>query len=52
MTRQAVDIDAIMVGMGAALGSVGGFVCGRSYVMDHQVRDVIVAGVKWLVTSS
>lgn len=30
------DIDAIIVSMGTAIGSIGGFCCGRSYVMDHQ----------------
>eukprot|EP00040_Diaphanoeca_grandis_P025055 m.138379 g.138379 ORF g.138379 m.138379 type:complete len:521 (-) comp29989_c0_seq1:143-1705(-) len=29
-------IDAIAAGMGTALGSIGGFACGRSYVIDHQ----------------
>lgn len=29
-------IDAMAASMGNALGSIGGFVCGRSYVIDHQ----------------
>lgn len=29
-------IDAIAASMGNALASIGGFVCGRSYLIDHQ----------------
>eukprot|EP00055_Hartaetosiga_balthica_P009504 m.37990 g.37990 ORF g.37990 m.37990 type:complete len:480 (+) comp6771_c0_seq3:445-1884(+) len=30
------DVDVIAVSMGASLGSVGGFCCGRRFVIDHQ----------------
>lgn len=30
------DVDAIAVCMGTSLASIGGFVCGSSYVIDHQ----------------
>ena len=34
---QPVDVDIISVSMGTALGSIGGFCAGRSFVIDHQL---------------
>lgn len=34
---QIDDIDLISANMENALASVGGFCCGRSFVVDHQV---------------
>eukprot|EP00053_Salpingoeca_punica_P010525 m.94676 g.94676 ORF g.94676 m.94676 type:complete len:472 (+) comp15417_c0_seq1:107-1522(+) len=32
----STDIDIIMGSLETSLGSIGGFACGRSYVIDHQ----------------
>lgn len=36
---QINDIDLISANMENAVASIGGFCCGRSFVIDHQVRD-------------
>lgn len=33
---QVEDVDMICVSLGMSLGSIGGFCCGRSFVVDHQ----------------
>lgn len=35
---QIDDIDLISANMENAVASIGGFCCGRSFVIDHQVR--------------
>ncbi|EGD77288.1 hypothetical protein PTSG_08381 [Salpingoeca rosetta] len=30
------DVDMVCVSLGMSLGSIGGFCCGRSFVVDHQ----------------
>lgn len=37
---QIDDIDLISANMENALASVGGFCCGRSFVVDHQVMPL------------
>ena len=41
-TLQIDDIDLISANMENAVASVGGFCCGRSFVIDHQVKTIIV----------
>lgn len=36
------DIDLISANMENSLASIGGFCCGRSFVIDHQVRYLIL----------
>lgn len=35
---QIDDIDLISANMENAVASIGGFCCGRSFVIDHQVN--------------
>lgn len=35
---QIDDIDLISANMENAMASIGGFCCGRSFVIDHQVH--------------
>lgn len=34
------DIDLISANMENAVASIGGFCCGRSFVIDHQVNKI------------
>ena len=38
---QVDDVDMICANLENAIGSIGGFCCGRSFVIDHQVCDCI-----------
>lgn len=39
---QIDDIDLISANMENAMASIGGFCCGRSFVIDHQVKKINV----------
>lgn len=39
---QIDDIDLISANMENAMASIGGFCCGRSFVIDHQVKQINV----------
>lgn len=39
---QIDDIDLISANMENAVASIGGFCCGRSFVIDHQVNTTSV----------
>lgn len=41
-TMQIDDIDLISANMENAVASIGGFCCGRSFVIDHQVNRMRV----------
>ena len=38
--RQVDEIDLIAGSLENAIASVGGFSCGKAYVIDHQVRGI------------
>ena len=38
---QVDDVDMICANLENAIGSIGGFCCGRSFVIDHQVCECI-----------
>lgn len=46
---QIDDIDLISANMENAVASIGGFCCGRSFVIDHQVNT---CGIKIVYCSS
>lgn len=39
------DIDLISANMENAVASIGGFCCGRSFVIDHQVNKIGFSGL-------
>lgn len=39
LNMQIDDIDLISANMENAVASIGGFCCGRSFVIDHQVKS-------------
>lgn len=39
------DIDLISANMENSLASIGGFCCGRSFIIDHQVSQESLCGV-------
>lgn len=41
---QIDDIDLISANMENAMASIGGFCCGRSFVIDHQVGVDLLCG--------
>ena len=43
------DVDLISASLENSVASIGGFCCGTSYVIDHQVRLVAVAVLLWIV---
>ena len=49
-TIQIDDVDFISASLENSLGSFGGFGCGKSYVIDHQVGNVLVVASHTLLT--